>query len=519
MFTRRQIVATAATGLLAAPAILSQARAARWFGQYPFSLGVSAGEPSQDGFVIWTRIAPDPLSPHGGMPMSPVPVTWEVSEKTDFSVIVAKGEYVARPEMGHSVHVEVTGLQPGRPYWYRFFCGGEKSVRGLAKTMPPAGASLTQLKFGVAGCQNYEDGLYTAFNFLAREDLAFVFHYGDYIYENRSYEGRPGRSGTTFPKVRHHLTDDIYDITDYRHRYAQYTLDPDLQFARSRQTWFPTFDDHEIVDNWVGDFDNGEGHDSPPEYFRLRKAAAFQAWYEHMPVRRSMWPQGSLLPNSYRQARFGNLLSIDFLDTRQFRSDQPCGDGFRTYCPDVAKADAQVLGSEQEAWLMKNLQRRDAKWNCLAQQVMMMALDRRTGNEPEKILNFDSWASYDVPRKRLLSRIKGLDNVIVLTGDEHQNFAGELLDGDKPVAVEFVSTSISSGGDGSDRRSGSDTMLANNPQLKFINDQRGYLICDVQDEAWSTDYMVVDQISQPGGKLSKRATISVARGEPKLNVA
>jgi alkaline phosphatase D len=178
-----------------------------------------------------------------------------------------------------------------------------------------------------------------------------------------------------------------------------------------------------------------------------------------------------------------------------------------------------VLGAEQEAWLNRNLARNPARWNVLAQQVMMMSLDRRTRDEPEKYVNLDSWAAYEVPRQRLLARMRGLNNVVVLTGDEHQNFAGLLQDGDRNVAVEFVGTSISSGGDGQDQRGGSDRLLAENPQLKFINDQRGYLTCEVSPDEWRTNFMVLDRVSTPGGTLTKRATLAVAHGEPALRQA
>jgi alkaline phosphatase D len=222
--------------------------------------------------------------------------------------------------------------------------------------------------------------------------------------------------------------------------------------------------------------------------------------------------------------RFGDLAEIDLLDTRQYRSDQPCGDGFKPACAEVEAAGAQVLGAEQEAWLTRNLSRQQARWNVLAQQVTMMSLDRRTRDEPEKILNLDSWAGYEVPRRRLLARLRGLENVVVLTGDEHQNFAGLLHDpgsgsgagGDQAVAAEFVATSISSGGDGQDLRPGSDRILAGNPQLKFINDQRGYLTCEVGRDEWRTNFMVVDRVSTPGGTLSKRATLAMTRGEVAL---
>jgi alkaline phosphatase D len=510
MLTRRQFVASATATLIAAPAIIR----AQGYHHYPFSLGVAAGDPAPDGFVIWTRLAPEPLEPHGGMAMAPVPVVWEVSSDDHFATIVAHGEEVARPELGHSVHVEIGGLQPGRTYFYRFRAGGERSIVGRARTLPASSASPSTLRFGVCGCQNYEDGLYTAYGHLAREDLAFVYHYGDYIYEYRGGATRAGNGGTLAVAVRQQAGDTVYDLDDYRRRYAQIKTDPDLQRAHAAHAFFMTFDDHEVRDDWAGDSD---GQNTPPEIFRTRRAAAFQAWHEHMPVRRQLFPRGSAI-TAYRGARYGNLVSFNFLDTRQFRTGHPCGDDFAPACAHLNDPDAAMIGAEEESWLARNLASRDARWNCIAQQVMMMALDRRIHHEPAEILNMDSWAGYEAPRRRLLARMRGLDNVVVLTGDEHQNFAGLLADRDAPVAVEFVSTSISSGGDGSDLRPGSDQILAENPQLKFINDQRGYMTCDVTPDEWRTNFMVVDQVSRPGGALSKRATLAVARGEVDLRV-
>ena len=510
MITRRHFIAGAAATAFAAPAIL---RAQTIWRAYPFSLGVAAGEPAPDGFVIWTRLAPDPLETHGGMAMSPMPVKWEVASDSGFATIVRQGEEAARPELGHSVHVELTGLEPDRPYWYRFQAGGERSINGRARTLPAASATPESLKFGVAGCQSYEDGYYTAYRHLAREEnIAFVYHYGDYIYEYRGDATRPSRGGSLIVAARQGIGQDAFDLADYRQRYALYKSDGDLQRAHAAHAFFHSFDDHEVTDNWVQDIDP-DG--APPELFRTRRAMALQAWYENMPVRRAMMPRNGAL-SDYRAVRYGDLAQIDLLDTRQFRSDQPCGDGFKPACAEVNAANAQVLGAEQEAWLTQNLSRRQARWNVLAQQIMMMSLDRRTRDEPEKILNLDSWAAYEVPRRRLLSRMRGLDNVVVLTGDEHQNFAGLLQDGEQPVAVEFVSTSISSGGDGQDLRPGSDRILAGNPQLKFINDQRGYLTCEVGREEWRTNYMVVDRVSTPGGSLSKRATLAMTRGQVAL---
>ena len=516
MLTRRNLLITGAATLVAAPAII-RAQATMWR-HYPFSLGIASGDPAPDGFVIWTRLAPDPLEPHGGMGMGVMPVTWEVASDDRFQAIVAKGEAAARPELGHSVHVEVAGLQPDRPYYYRFEAAGERSIRGRARTLPSPGSAPQLLRFGVAGCQHYEDGYYTAYRHLAAEDLAFVYHYGDYIYEYRGDPLRPGwGDGGIYTPVREHIGGLLMSLDDYRRRYAQYKMDPDLQRAHAAHAFFPSFDDHEVDNNWAADID---ARDTPPEIFRLRRAAAFHAWYEHMPVRRRSLPTPASV-QLYRSARYGNLAELNFLDTRQFRSNQPCGDGWKPACPEVNDPRATMLGKEQEEWLERNLQRRDARWNVLAQQIMMMSLDRRRRPDeaPAKVLNIDTWAAYEAPRQRLLARLRGLDNVIVLTGDEHQNFAGILHDRDRPVAVEFVATSISSGGDGQDVRPGSDTILAINPQLKFINDQRGYLTFDVTPDEWRTNFMVVDRVRTPDGALAKRATWSVARGEAALRPA
>ena len=505
MLTRRHFVGTGAAALVAAPAIVRAQT--RWRGN-PFSLGVAAGDPAPDGFVIWTRLALAPLEPHGGMPIAPVPATWEVASDERFRTVVARGSTVARPELAHSIHVEVAGLTPGRPYFYRFEAGGERSPVGRARTFPLATHTPQRLRLGVAGCQDYQAGYYTAFRHLADEELDFVFHYGDYIYEYGP-DGKP---------VRAHIGDVLMSLDDYRCRYAQYKSDADLQRAHAAHPFFMTFDDHEVRNNWAGDIEE-EDH-APPEVFRLRRQSAFQAWYEHMPVRRGQWPNGSAI-QLYRGARYGNLARFNFLDTRQFRTNQPCGDGYKPACPEVSSPKAHIMSTAEESWLTRNLQQRDARWNVVAQQVMMMPIDWRKAPTDglRKLLNLDSWAGYEAQRERVLTRMRGLDNVVVLTGDEHTNYAGLLHDRDRPVAVEFVGTSISSDGDGEDEPNWAARVIADNPELKFINNQRGYLTCDVSPDEWRTNFMVVDRVSTRGGQLSKRATFAVPRGTPELRSA
>jgi len=481
------------SGLPAHAGVLS-----RSLGANPFTLGVAAGDPWADGFVIWTRLATRPLDEHGGMPQAVVPVSWEVSEDERFSRVVRKGEALARPELGHAVHVEVSGLLPHRHYWYRFsVMGSDVSPIGRARTAPAAGAALDRLRIGVAGCQHWEAGFYDVWGALAREkDLDLVFHYGDYIYEGA---GRPVGQGA----VRSHHGDEIYSLDDYRRRYAQYKSDPHLQAAHAASAFAASFDDHEVDNNWAGDYDQ-DG--TPPEVFLLRRLAGYQAWYENMPVRRAQMPSTAGI-TAYRRLDYGNLLRTHVLDTRSYRTDQSCNDVARAEtCTPEAHASPEMLGHAQEAWLDEGLGN-DATWNLLAQQVIVMPFDVRAPGASRPVFETDLWDGYRPAKARLRESIRrhGLTNVIIATGDHHKHAAGVVPERDeapdgKGVAVEFLATSISSGGNGRGD-DGFTHILENNPNFDLYTDRRGYQIFDITDESWTTDVKVMDEIEKPGGTI------------------
>jgi len=511
-YALRTFGASAIAGLSLIPS--AGALASPVFRQYPFQLGVASGEPAADGFVIWTRLAPDPFEIGYGMPAAPVEVKWEVASDSRLRDVVASGTTVARPELGHAVHIEVVGLEPDRPYWYRFVAGRERSAIGRSRTTPAVGQPVNNVRFAVAGCQNYEQGYYTAYRHLAAEQPDFVYCYGDYIYEYRGNRFRNSWGGPV-EVVRPHFGQEIYTLEDYRRRYAQYKMDVDLQAAHAAAPWFVTWDDHEVDNNWVADVDQ-DG--TPQPHFRLRQQMAMQAYYEHMPLRASSMPVGPAM-QIYRQARYGDLLDLNVLDTRQYRTDQPCDDRWGVECADVSDPMADVLGREQERWLFEKLGSSQARWQVLAQQVMIMDLDRRPG--PGRTENLDSWAGYRTPRARMLDQIKQLelDSVIALTGDEHQNYAGELhLDGQRPekapIATEFVTTSISSSGDGEDQRASTKAIQAENECLKWHNSQRGYVMCEVTPDQWTTEYKTLDRVTTRGGTLQTRMKMAVAHGQP-----
>lgn len=480
----------------------------------PFTLGVAAGDPASDGFVIWTRLAPNPLQQDGDMPPVDVMVHWEVASDPQFRKIVRKGEGRAIANLAHSVHVEVDGLLPHRHYWYRFFAPRNiVSPVGKARTLPATDASIDVARIASVGCQDYERGLYTAYRHLAAEpDIDAVFHYGDYI-----YEFGPREEGI----VRRHWGSETMTLSDYRLRYAQYKLDPDLQAAHASAAFIMSFDDHEVDDNWGGPYGKDGG---PLGLFAARKAAAFQAWYEHVPVRPRIRPD---LPGSqcFRRFDFGTLLRMHLLDTRSFRSRQLCeGDGMtkaeRAACIPVYTPERTMLGPEQEKWLDEGL-RRDAGWHFMAQQVMMMAYDARKDDETKPRISTDNWNGYPQARQRFVDMIgrHQRTNVVIGSGDMHQNLVGHVTADaanplSAPVAAEFLATSITSSGTGGARYPGEMNVLDNNPNVKLLNNQRGYHVYTVQPRHWTAEVKVVDQVDRPGGKLTTLARFCVDPKKP-----
>jgi alkaline phosphatase D len=486
------------TALMARPPVVRPR-----FARTPFALGVASGDPSPDGMVLWTRLAPDPLEAGGGMPPEPVEVQWEIARDDRFATVVQRGRTTAMPAWAHAVHVEIDGLDPDRWYWYRFRAGDELSPTGRTRTLPRAGADVDRLRFAFCSCQHYEQGLYTAHRHLAAEAIDLVFFLGDYIYEGPTTAGR----------VRQHLGPEIVTLDDYRRRYAQYKSDPDLQAAHAAFPWIATPDDHEVENNYAGEI--AQAND-PVEAFLARRAAAYRAYYEHLPLRRTSMPQGPWLP-IYRKFSCGALASFFVLDERQYRSDQPCGDGTKAACGEALDPRRSLLGADQAQWLMEGLDRSRARWNVLPQQVMLARVDQAPG--PDARYSMDQWPGYEHERRRLLEflQTRRPANPVVLTGDIHSSWVNDLVldDGtDRPpvVATELVATSMSSGGDGGPLSARAKSVLAENPFVKFHHTQRGYVACDMTSKALRAAYRVVDYVTRPGAPLRTEATFVIEAG-------
>jgi alkaline phosphatase D len=499
------IGAGALSGLAIAGQIPSYAQTgAPKFAADPFSLGVASGDPAPDGVVLWTRLAPDPLN-GGGMPPNSVTVKWEIAEDEQMKKIVKRGEAVAAPELGHSVHVEAQGLKPARWYWYRFMVGSAVSPVGRTRTAPALTERLSHLSFAFASCQHYEMGHFTAFKHMANEQLDLVVHLGDYI-----YEGAPISS-----RARRHNSPEIISLDDYRNRYALYKSDPDLKLAHVAFPWIVTWDDHEVDNNYAADIPEDK---QTREAFLQRRASAYQAYYEHMPLRRSSLPRGADM-RLYRRLRFGYLAEFSVLDTRQYRTDQPCGDGVKVVCPEALNPKATMLGAEQERWLFDNLDKSKTRWNVIAQQVMVARW--ASGKGEEMRMSMDKWAAYPAALDSFMKFLKERkpSNPVVLTGDIHTNWVADLkADYNEPdsatIGTEFVGTSITSGGDGVDMRPDVERQLSDNPHIRFFNAQRGYVRCDVTPQRWQTDFRIVAAVTRPDEPISTRATFVVEDGKP-----
>jgi alkaline phosphatase D len=444
------------------------------------------------------------------MPDAAVEVAWQVAEDEGLRRVVKKGKALAVPGLGHSVHVEVAGLRPDRWDWYQFRVGGVLSPLGRTRTAPALGALPERLRYAFASCQHWEAGHFTAYEHMAAENPDVVVHLGDYIYEGPPRPGNP----------RLHNSREIVSLADYRNRHALYKTDKALQTMHARAPWIVTWDDHEVDNNYAGDI--AEDKQTRAELLE-RRANAYQAYYEHMPLRAGATPRGSgmLL---YRNLPWGRLANFTVLDTRQYRTDQPCGDGRKAACAEVFDPAATLLGGEQHAWMERTLAQSKATWNVIAQQVLLARLDFKQGDG--ELLSMDQWSGYEACRNRVLRHFQEskVSNPVVITGDIHSNWACDLKldwrdEKSATVGAELVGTSISSGGDGLDAMKGIEAVYAENPHLHWQGARRGYVSCELTPKQTRADYRVLPYVSKPGAPVETPRSFVIENGRPGLQKA
>ena len=462
----------------------------------PFTLGVASGDPTGESVVHWTRLLP------AGAPLTDsVTVRLEVFGDIDLSVVVDTQSLVTDGDVAHSIHALTTGLEPDTWYWYRFKSGEWSSPVGRSRTTPAAGDSPGQLVVGSASCQNWEDGFYTAHADIAAAGLDLVAWLGDYIYEGAA--GTVGQGGA----VRTHGAPEPKTLDEYRARYALYKSDPNLQAAHAACPWLVIWDDHEVENNYAGNI----AQDGTP--LNERRAAAYRAWWEHTPTALEAPTTADM--KIYRGFQWGTLVDMSLLDTRQYRTDQACGDAVLQTtppCPEVFDADRTLMGAEQKQWLYDRLGKGGATWNVLAQQVIMA-----NSNLNGAILNFDQWDGYPAERDALLKHVADakIPNFVVLSGDIHFAAVGNLLlpgTSDTVVGSEFIDTSISSGGNVDPAFVDVVKGIPGVVDAELLH--RGWTKHTVTPTTWMAEYRIVDNALVPTSTVSTSGTYVIDAGTP-----
>ncbi len=473
------------------------------FATDPFTLGVASGYPEPNAIVLWTRLAPEPLVRGGGMPNAAVDVAWEVATDERLRNVVRRGSDRATPDWAHSVHVEVAGLEPGRDYWYRFTAGGQQSSIARTRTAAALRTMPARFKLAVASCQHYEQSYFAAYRGIVGDDPDLIVHLGDYIYENR---------GTV--RKRTHEQPECYTLDDYRLRYSLYKTDVDLQAAHAAAPWLLVSDDHEVANDYAGEHSFQE---DPRDVFLARRAAAYQAWYEHLPFPRRFMPTAGQ-QQSYTSRTFGDLVTILMLDGRQYRSVQACPPGpLITPCPELYDDGRTMLGAAQERWVGETLGESRARWTLLGQQTVFGHFDQ-SGDGPSSY-RADAWSGYPAARARLLDTLaqRNARNPVILGGDIHAFLVSDVharpADPESPiVATELVTSSITSVGP---PQAAFDRWLAENPNVRLgRGERRGYLRITLEPEHLRADLMAVDDVEREDSGVHALASFDVENGKP-----
>ena len=491
-----------------------------------FRQGIASGDPTHDGVVLWTRITTEDISN----------VVWQLASDDFFTNILQQGELTTDPETDHTVKVEISNLNPGQVYFYRFLVNGITSEPGRTKTLPDG--PIEKLSLAVASCSNYPFGYFNAYEEIAKDkDIDFVVHLGDYIYEYGS-DGWGAAPGERFN--RSHLpSHEIVSLSDYRERHAQYKSDRASRVMHASHPLIPTWDDHESANNpWTG---GAQNHQSNTEGdWSSRREASLRAFFEWMPVREQ--PAGIEKEKLWRHFSFGNLATMTTLETRHTgRSVQV---NYNEHLESIAN-DTQrdrflgevlgdpnraILSNEMENFLAKSLAdsvSKQATWRIIGNQIPIARTHvpdvgnritpETTGDNPipESHIQFsrlgeldlplylDTWDGYPAARQRFynLCRDAGASDLIVLTGDSHAFWANELYDGsNQPMGVELGTTGITSPGDfenyGPEGAAALDKLVSEHNREVVWTDctNRGFVKLILTPESARAEYIIVNTV-------------------------
>ncbi|ARP95662.1 alkaline phosphatase D family protein [Bordetella genomosp. 13] len=364
--------------------------------RYTYPQGIASGDPRPDGIILWTRVI--------GEDGAAVPVTVQLARDEAFTQLLVNERISAEPDWDHTVRHKVTGLDAGTNYYYRFVAGDNASVIGRTRTAPADSAAVAQLRFAFISCQDWSVNHWAAFDEMLKEDLDFIVHLGDYVYETVDAAFQTGvvesaHGALTLPDGTRRDDGAIYATTlaDYRTLYRSYRSDPRLQALHARFPMIAIWDDHEFSDDcWEDRQTYAVGEDETPRTSRRRSAN--QAWFEFMPadVRLDLNDPSFDNIQIYRAFRFGSLATLVMTDERLYRSDhvlpeQEAGSeiGSRYFVPKATLAGVEamkmgaaggtltpvsILGDTQRAWWKTQLRDSTTTWNLWGNEVSLLRM-------------------------------------------------------------------------------------------------------------------------------------------------
>ncbi len=465
---------------------------------YPFCHGVASGDPWATSIILWTRVTPEDEEVN-----DEITIEWEIATDPEMNNLLQNGSTSTEQSRDFTIKIEVDQLTPNTSYYYRFLKNGSPSMTGRTRTAPEG--DVEKLRFAVATCSKYNAGYFSSYSHLAnRNDLNAVIHLGDYFYEYAEEVDGPLERADLEP------ANETITLEDYRCRHGFYKLDPDLLRLHQQHPVIAIWDDHEIANNaWR---DGAQNHQDDEGDFWERKEAAWQAYFEWMPLRED--PNDDL-PNVYRKLSYGNLADLIMLDTRHEARDEQIEDLTN---PDILNPDRSILGVEQKEWLLNELENSAAQWKVIGNQVVFS-----TVNTLDLLDNFDGWDGYPAERETIVNHIDSLeiDDVVFLTGDIHIGIAADVAlqpfdeydpvlgtgydetNGDGAHAVELVAAALTSNNlDEADVELpvGIDAVpivaLALNPHGKFVDVvNNGYFILDLDSDRAQADwYWIEDKL-------------------------
>lgn len=468
----------------------------------PFTLGVAAGDMLNDAAVVWTRLVPAETE---SLPDANVELILEVSDDAEFTNLVSAVVVEAIANCAFAVHHDVQGLSPLTRYWYRFSGGDHQSPIGSFRTLPSS-SGTEAYRFVLATCQEFQTGRYAAWRDAAKQgDLDSVIFTGDYIYELPPFDLSPTKDGT-----RVWPTPPPKSLDEFRARYAAVKSDPAIQEAHAATGWFMMWDDHEITDNYYKD-GGGQLSLNSGDFKKIQQAA-YKAWWEHQPVRGAAPTEDGL--KVYRLVDLGSLGQMYLLDARQYADEPPCRDtsrlDFGEECLEMQDPDRQILGEQQQNWLIDALGNNKGTWSVMVSPGMFAGLDARESedNSPNPKRYLESWDGYPVAREKVADALAKANGPVVLSGDYHAAFVLDVGPGFQhdPICPEFMTAAITSVPFAAD-------VTQRNPHVQYFNPDNGYILGQLTNQKLTVEFKEVKDIWNEDSVVTTVAKFSAKPGD------